>query len=336
MNILYIGPYRDNSIDGELSRLYIDDISAEHTIHLAPYTISENKLGNILPQYLKLENTIPSTYDCCIQHLPIDLLCWSGMYSKNIAIPIIEGIVSINSSSTIENLNRFDQIIINNETDLHTVLRSNIMTKVDQVKCDIDLDPQTIVDKRYNFGAHNNNHKFYGFFHYKKDVDIIKNILLAFYIAFRCREGQSLIMSIVADHEDQSDLLSFIRKTKETLNILDNNKSLTEIFLFYPMTLEDKIVLHNTCETFMSFSRENTTLHQNIAQTLNNNVLDYSNTEHIEDPAQEIFAKKYDPNNSIYSIVLSSLINNMRSFVTKRPEQAKKLNMTPISKILLK
>jgi hypothetical protein len=304
-------------------------------LHLRPFYLENNPYSPINESISKLEKTSGSEkYDCCIQHLPIDKLAYSGFFPQHVAIPIFGGYSNITDDRIIENLNRFDKVIVNTDQDISLLLKSEIKSKI--LKTDVDLSEtiSAIGDKRFNFGAHNYNHKFYGFFHYKREHDLIKKILLSFYIAFRCRDGQSIILSITGDSEDQKDLTRFIQQTKQELNINVSNKSLVELFLFTPMSIQDQIALHKTCETLLCFSRSTTVLHKEIAEVVNNHIMDEDNTVIVDVPCYSNEHRKYLPDDNHASVLTNSLINNMREFVYKQPEKPRQKNTIPISRLI--
>jgi hypothetical protein len=335
MNILYLGPYRDDTAYGELSRQYIKTLKLHNNhLHLKPYFL-ENLPYALEDHLQELEhNTQNIQYDYCIQHLPLDRLAYSGYY-RNVAIPIFGGYSNITDINIVETMNGFDKIIVNTDQEIGLLLKSDIKPPI--LKADIDLSEaiENIGDKKFNFGAHNYSHKFYGFFHYKREHDLIKKLLMAFYIAFRCREGQSIILSIAGDQEDQKDLSQFIQQTKNELNIKTSNKSLIELFLFSHMGLPEQIALHKTCETLLCFSHGTTILHKTIAKAVNNHIIDEDSAVAVDVPCYSNQNRRYLPDDNHVSVLTNSLINNMREFVYKQPTQSTmSKDLTLISKLL--
>jgi hypothetical protein len=338
MSKLFIGPYRDNTTNGEISRQYILTLCKNHNINIKPYHLDNSPYEQLDDVLKKLEETNPDNegYDCCIQHLPLDRLAYSGFFKQHIAIPIFSGHSNITDTRIVETLNRFDKIIVNTPQEISMLLKADVESQILQADIDVSDAVDKVGQKRYNFGAHNGNHKFYGFFHYKREQDIIKKLLLSFYIAFRCRDGQSIILSIVGDTSDQKNLSQFIQQTKQELNIRTSNKSLVELFLFTPMNTLEQVALHQTCETLLCFSHGSTIMHKTIAKHIGNHIIDEENTVMVDVPCYSGTEAGYLPDDNHSSILTNSLINNMREFVFKQPteEQTQSKNINLLSRYI--
>jgi hypothetical protein len=336
MNILYIGPYRGNSDDSEISRLYLKDLTEKHNVTARPVFLTDNAV-QVDQTIIDLEKNNIKEYDCCIQHLPLSMLSYSGRFKQNVAIPIADPLTQINTVSIINQLNLFDSIIVNNKNDEVMLVRSGISSKIKTVDCPIDINMvNSIKDKKFNFGLHNTNHKFYFFGNYTQDIEIINKVILSFYLAFRCRSGVSLIMNIEGSPKDQEHLNKRRKEMKEQLEIIDYNNSINEIYIFDKMSSFNELVLHNSCDTLLSLYPRDSMLQKQYALFFGNNIIDKENTNVVEVPySGGSNNTRYTPTDSIESVITNSLVSSMINFSVKGTnKQQKDIYLNKLSKIL--
>ena len=311
MNILYVGPYRQNDDHGILSKLYLQDlIASNYNITSRPVYFSIKNIERYSKNKLKYENTIYDSYDCLIQHCPIDMLQKHSGFSKNIAIPIFDRSKNIKPYQAIS-LHSFDKIIADNDSDEAMLVRSGLEKNISRVTQPILEDlVATLKDKRLNLGLHNSATKFYLFGNLRDHADIIQKILISFYISFRCEYGKSLILFLEeADKKDQLDFLNMIKDLKEKLKIRSADSSISEFVIFKNFSLEEKIVAHNTCHVFLSLGQKST-LQEQYAKYFGNTVLNNENIETIDVP--DYASQTYSPGDLYESIVTESLIYYLR------------------------
>jgi hypothetical protein len=101
MNILYIGPYKSNSIIRYASLDIIYELSQNENIdnlNIRPIFINEkNQENNDLIIDNLSKKPLSNHYDIIIQHAPITMLADSfGLADKNIAIPLFDKTINVN------------------------------------------------------------------------------------------------------------------------------------------------------------------------------------------------------------------------------------------------
>ena len=88
MNILYLGQYRDVSINGLHSEAILNSLS--NLGNVTSRHILSNSCKTYNNRIVFSESKVNEEYDVLIQHLPIDSLCYTQKIKRNIAIPILE------------------------------------------------------------------------------------------------------------------------------------------------------------------------------------------------------------------------------------------------------
>jgi hypothetical protein len=319
MNILYIGSYRTNDDSGEMSRLYLQDIASKHNVTARPVFISDKIIKDIDPGIKDLENNLFSEYDYCIQSLPMEMLTFCGSIKKHIALISNNYLNAINNYAAINQLNRMDVVAVNNTEDEAMLVRSGISCQIKKIDCPINLDMAKSIDKKFNFGIHNDHHKFYLFADCKQDLEVIHKTILAFYMAFRCREGYSLIMVLEGSDQDRENLNKARSDLKKQIEITEYNHSINELYIFDQLSDNDKLMIHNSCDTFLNLSPTAPLLQKQYALFFGNTVIDKTNTNTIELPHRSSYGNTiYYPGNFIESPVTSSISGAMVNCSTKK------------------
>jgi hypothetical protein len=314
MNILYVGPYRQNDDHGILSKLYLQNlIEANHKVTCRPLYFSTKYIEPYSQNTLKYENAIYDSYDCLIQHCPIDMMQKHGGFLKNVAIPIFGNSKNMKPHQ-INNLRLFDKIIVDNDTDETTLVRSGVDQNISRITCPIIEDLAVkLKDKKLNLGLHNSATKFYLFGNLVDHANIIQKILVSFYISFRCEYGKSLVLLLEeADKKEQLNFLNMIKDLKTKLKILSSDRSISEFVIFKNFSLEEKIVAHNTCHVFLNVTQKST-LQEKYAQYFGNTVLSHQNIETIDVP--DYASENYSTGDVYESIITESLISQLKESV---------------------
>jgi hypothetical protein len=309
MNILYVGSYRMDDDVGEISRLYLQDIASKHNVTARPIFINKNAVKAIDPKIVELENNLFSEYDYCIQALPMEMLTFCGSIKKHIALISHNHLSAINNYSVINQLNRMDTVAVNNVEDESMLVRSGVSCEIKKIDCPINLDMANSIDKKFNFGIHGDHHKFYLFAKYREDLEIIQNTILAFYMAFRCREGYSLIMILEGSDQDREHLNKTRSELKKQIGIPNEyNHSINELYIFDQLSDSDKLMVHNSCDTFLNLSPTASILQKQYALFFGNSIIDKSNTDTIEFPNKSYYGNTiYYPGDFIESLVTNSI-----------------------------
>jgi hypothetical protein len=330
MNILYVGPYRQNNDDGILSKLYLQNlIIAKHNITCRPIYLSQSNIERFNGSFLKYETKIYEEYDCLIQHAPLELLQKHETFPKNIAIPILGDIINLKSYHQ-KQLMQFDKIIINNDNNEAVMVKNDLAEKAYRIACPImDSLVEDLKEKKLNLGIHNSTTKFYFFGNLDRDMDVIQKILVSFYIAFRSEYGKSLVLFLEdVNQAKQSEFMNMTKEIKQKLKITISDKSVSEFFIFKNLLLEEKIIAHNSCQVFLNLGQKSS-LQEQYAKFFGNHVINTDEVETIEVPNHN--SSQYEPNDTYESIITQSLIDVMKNSLDKPKEASNSFTHTPNS-----
>jgi len=143
MNILYVGPYRQNNSDGYLSLNLLLDCYEYHTkIVSRPIFNSNNfiKLENIEKLLSKIENNHITHFDVIIQHLDIDSFVYTSKISKYIFIPILDNkkisfiqkqkLLFLENKGLIISCDQISSYILETESIKHQQIDTNINSRL--------------------------------------------------------------------------------------------------------------------------------------------------------------------------------------------------------------
>jgi hypothetical protein len=312
--ILYIGPYRDNSSNGDIARNYLRSIQSK----------SKNKVTSI-PVYLNALNGIPRThefasedykigieYKTIVQHLPIEHIQYLKEYEYSIAFPIVNNISSIGIDNNFEVLKLFQKILVTGKHIKKAL--ENIGIQNIEIYNPI---PEISINKDVMFNIHNfpSSKRFYFIGDLDDDIEIIKQLIISFNIA--TSNSTHSVLVFLLNHNNNSNI-------SELQQIIDNLKSHTglqynyinkEVFVIKSFNKEELLAMHNSCDVFLSL---NTHTHRLIdeadAKAYGNEVINIDDFADIEIPF-------YDKNHTYnyeykkYTISTNKLIEIFKKYV---------------------
>jgi len=286
MNILYIGPYRQDSLISLCSKDIIDSISniSDADITIRPIYLHSG-VRTIDDDLQKLENKpIRSHYDIVIQHGPIKLLYANknlfGPNTKLVCIPIMEPI--INKTDYSKCLVNFDLVLTDNRL-IAEILQTNygLADKVRQYSYFGSYRSSEVV----NLGIYGADLKFYfigSFVHNKSTVELI---LQSFYMSFRAITNIALVLvftdAMSNDLKKQIDHM--ILSTKQKLNITEFCQR--EQIIVKNLSTNELASLHNTCDIFICLndSGAESGINKKIAMNHQKRIIDESNIKFYYD-----------------------------------------------------
>lgn len=316
MNILYVGPYKQHDDNGILSKLYIEQLlQSDHHITLRPIYFNGKAIESNNQDLKKYEQEIYPIYDCLIQHGPIDWLSTHSSFKQNIAIPIF-GSPNNLKHYQIQNLNRFTRVVVDNEYHEAMLVRHDI-ENIAKISCPVIKELiQEIGSKKINLGIHNDSLKFYCWANLNTDEEIIHKTLIAFYTAFRCEYGKSIVIFLEdSGQADQKAFMEKVSRLKSEMKFTKHKNSVSEFFVFKNLSFQEKMVIHNTCDVFLSIvSGQRSTIQEAHAKEFGNVVLNYRQLETVNIPKYKL-DNISDTETTYESILTESLINNMRQVV---------------------
>ena len=220
-NILYIGPYVENTTRGRAALNNIKHLQKMgHSLHIVPIYIEVNNLYDFTvyknEELQKLELNALDEYDICIQHCDILGYVHNNHFDKNIGIFDFIGYPSqpiLNSR-----LNVLDKIIVNSpdkKLALENTLSEKIYNKVAYCPEYIDIDEWEDIDLQPLSWTNKNTYYFYSELEFTDMYDWKK--LIYVYITNFSQKNTQLILktSLIKTDEDAA----FINKTIHNIAI---------------------------------------------------------------------------------------------------------------------
>ena len=269
MNILYLGPYRQYDYNGIISRKYINTIVRSKHIKLTtrPIYIDASCTYKDIPKNIvELEHNILNTYDMLVQHLPVNYLAINKKM-KNVAIPIL----NINKVNTFNQykLNEFDMVLVNNiyaKTSLDPLL--NTPSKMFDFNIDTNM-LREYIGKKLDLGIFNHFQKFYFIGDHNTNIDIVEDIIKAFYTNYYSFNDTCLILFL---RNINSDIETYIKKIHDKFKIKDSIHNI----LIVPIgnNEHDIIAAHGSCNIFLDINDDNReSLHNKYVQFFKNKTI---------------------------------------------------------------
>jgi glycosyltransferase involved in cell wall biosynthesis len=255
MNILFVGPYRQNDGWGETSRNYIKALRTKSGFNIAcrPIYYINNTVSKLDDVILESENTFFDDYDIVIQKaLPHNL--YTGSCKKNIGIINVETAGWQNSRAKLS-LDKLDEIYVSTNIEKKWLENSNVKTPITVVSQPIDIE-SVISNQKNNIGMpnlFNSMFKFYCITDPNNERSNIDTIVRAFHIAFDQLDRVSLVIKTTQNgspSETRKLLQDHFESIKRSLNT--NNHYKNELIISEHLRPEDMVGLHNSCNCFIN------------------------------------------------------------------------------------
>ena len=142
-NILYIGPYKENTGMGRSARRYVDALGYNFDINLSirpiyftPYLDTGNESGK---DYSEFEDNSSKYYDIIIQHGVPNCFEYHKNFGKNIVIADIDTF-NIKHTGWVDRINLMDSVIVQSEWSKRSLQQAGLKTRVDIIPEPFDLD----------------------------------------------------------------------------------------------------------------------------------------------------------------------------------------------------
>lgn len=255
MNILFVGPYRQNDGWGLAAQSYIKALSTTgHNITTRPVFLAGSDMGLEDSKILEYENSFYDSYDMVIQKTLPHCLFLNKKLNKNIGLFVIEN-NDISNSIAVNSINSMDEIWVPSEQEKKCLLKSGINKPIKVISQPIDtkfikqnmhhkLDLHPLVKKTFKF-------YFIGEYIERKNI---KDLITAFHIAFSIDQQVSLIIKTSvpgrSPQESKEIIEKDIQEIKKKLNISGKYKK--EIVITDRLSYQDIIGLHNACDCFIA------------------------------------------------------------------------------------
>lgn len=252
MNILFVGPYRQNDGWGHATRDYIRALSTnpDYNITIQPIYLSSHDASFNDEKLLSLEKSRYDHYDMVIQKTLPDCFTINKTFKYNVGITTLET-NNYSSSSIIRSINRLDQLWVPSTQEKNTLQKSGVKIPIKTISQPIDTSYiQSLSDHKLKLNPILDNFfKFYfiGDYNFRKNLyDLIE----AFHLAFSYEERVCLVIKTsiggLKPAASRQKIEQEIEDFKKTLNI--SNKYKKEIIITENLPYKDIIGLHNTCD----------------------------------------------------------------------------------------
>jgi glycosyltransferase involved in cell wall biosynthesis len=257
MNILFIGPYRQNDGWGLAAQSYIKALGTTgHNITTRPVFLAGADTGLDDSEILEYENSFYDSYDMVIQKTLPHCLFLNRKFKKNIGLFTLET-NDISNSVAVHSINSMDEVWVPSEQEKKCLLKSGINKPIKVISQPIDtnfikeninhkLDLHPLVKKTFKF-------YFIGEYIERKNI---KDLITAFHMAFSIDQQVSLIIKTGVSGRSPQESKEIIEKDiqdiKKKLNISGKYKK--EIVITDRLSYQDVIGLHNACDCFVSSS----------------------------------------------------------------------------------
>ena len=258
-NILYIGPYKENTGMGRSSRRYIDALGYNFDINLSirpvyftPYLDTNNESGK---DYSEFEDNSSSYYDMVIQHGVPNCFEYRSEFGENVVITDIDTL-GIGHTGWIDRINMMDRVIVQSEWSKKSLVQAGLSTKVQVLPEPFDLTKFT---QSYDtlFANPNNDFVFY-YIGKHQDKNNIKALLAAFFLEFKKHDDVKLIIKTDMDgfdHQEVEKIITYdIQQVEKTLRVNSKNVQAPHVVIGY-YEQEYMMRLHNQCSCFVNVCR---------------------------------------------------------------------------------
>lgn len=277
MNILYIGPYRQNSLDGIHSLCILQTLlsNSSHNIVARPVYINASSPASQLPnEVINAENNDNQNIDCVIQHTPISFASRVYGIEKNIIIPILGSQkLSLNEQNILAS---FDMVLLDNKLDANKILKSSNQTQKNIKNFDYDIFSDPINNNIYDLDIISSLKKLYFVGSAIDNTDYI-NMLVRSFIKNNHQDNIALVLYLLdVDFQDKEYIDKKINEVYS--NYYGSNKLNKVITVPIQTSLKNLIIAHNTCDIFIDLhNKGSNSINLKIAQALNKPNISISN-----------------------------------------------------------
>jgi glycosyltransferase involved in cell wall biosynthesis len=258
MNVLFLGPYRQQDDAGIASQNYIKAIASQQKYNLTTRPIFLGQPSDQIDrQILEYENSLYDSYDAVIQETLPHCLFYNGKFKKHIGSIKLET-NNISNSVCLFNINQMDEIWVASTQEEKCLRKSGVTKPIKVISQPLDID---IIKKNEDkdLDLHpmiKQTFKFYYIGDYKEKANL-KDLITAFHLAFDVTQPVSLIIKSTIPNMSVGDSYKSIEKEiediKKRLNISKKYKK--EVIITEELSYENTIRLHNCGDCFVSTSK---------------------------------------------------------------------------------
>lgn len=275
MNILYIGPYRQDNVIGWSSTALLKFLLSnnKYNITCRPIYLSHSRtLTDVDMEIRRAENNTNSSYDAIIQNSSLDSLTKIHSIPKNIAIPIIDS--KAISNETIDNLHNFDKILVDSKLIYNRLQQyKKIQNKIKTYDYDILTKP--VPNSAFRIGVLECSKKLYFIGKYSNNINNIINLCKAFIKNIKCNEYALILFLFDLDIMKKKHIETIINK----YYVMHNMKHTINRIILVPIDtkLDNVLVAHQTGDIYLDLQDDNSnTLNTKIASSFNKTIVQFN------------------------------------------------------------
>ncbi len=250
MNILFVGPYRQNDGWGTAAREYLRALfKTGFNITCRPIYMNSQQTFDEFPEFDEAEKKIYSTYDVIIQNcLPHMFRKYGGV--KNVGISFFETTIKYTPWPPI--MNMMDEIWVSSRFEKQLLKDSNVKTDINIVHIPTDFDKY---DKDYGefegLKDHKNEYKFYfiGELSGRKNVEAL---IIAFHREFHPHEPVRLVLKLNRVGMDESTLIHHVNQLITDIRRRYNfSYYKDDVIITSYLNNNELFSLHQSCDCFV-------------------------------------------------------------------------------------
>lgn len=276
-NSIFIGPYRQNNINGKWSRSLLEYIiknKKQNSVTARPIYVEKSKTEECSEEIIIAELLNEDKYDILIQNNYLD-----GIISipklKNYVIPITTN--EKIDQQQIESLSQCDKIIVDNLFD-YKIFANLFPEKTYLFDYDVEnLDLSS--DKKIEMGIYNHMQKIYFIGSYESNKNLVETLINVSILINKYRENVCMVF-FLTDQENNpvKKLKEYSDNIYKELNI--NNIVTKNIFLNANFDIDNLMMFHNSCDILLNINEDShNSFNSQCAKKVNNFVLELQDLE---------------------------------------------------------
>lgn len=280
MDSLFIGPYRQNNINGYwsnnlLHRIYENKPSNVKLIARNTYidslTISDNSKNPLINDLELYREDLNIT--SIVQHVPVDAIYLSQQVESNICFPILTN--KILKQESIDRLNLCTKIIVENQFAYSYL--SQLLPRVYLIENTFN---NNVLAQDIDLGIYSRTIKMYFIGSYSSNRDIIFDLILTFVLFSLRNDNMSLIIYLIdGNNQEIEHIKSFTKNIYDSLKISNIFPKVLPVSI--PANISNIINCHKTGNIFLNINDDSRHyFHSSLAKHFGNNTLELIDLEH--------------------------------------------------------
>jgi hypothetical protein len=251
MNTIYLGPYRQNDINGIWSKNILDTLipACNNSLTARPIYLSTKHTS---PKYNftlieQSEKNICEKYERIIQHTDPERIIVNKQL-VNICIPIINN--ELLSNQSLDNLRACDTILVDSEINLQKLSAILQTNNIELFGYNVDLN---YGNSNYDFGIYSHMKKLYLIADYDLNADLYKDLIINFTLLAQNYDNICLVLFVLdGDNRVWSTIQQLIDNSYTSLGILNKLKKICMIPIL--SNIENIVSCHKICDIYLNIN----------------------------------------------------------------------------------